>query len=256
MKIIFPGGEASKEDIELLLRFAIEGRKRVKDQVMRIDPTYATVNFEYSNKTDGHSNVVCTQEETQYPQHYYKYAQERSGAIQPDASNLPDTGTEKVATQDTLDEVQLILKGENNKLEFKSTLRWNLHANKPDPRLEHGTLKTIVAFLNTDGGTILVGVGDDGDILGIEADQFANEDKYMLHFANLVNDKIGKQFTDYIRWELKSIKDKKILRINCFRSPSPVFLKVSGQEEFYIRTGPSTVQLTPSEVLDYSRKHF
>ena len=141
-------------------------------------------------------------------------------------------------------------------MEFKSTLRWNLKANLADAKLEHSTLKTIVAFLNTDGGTILVGVDDEGNVLGIEADQFANEDKYMLHFVNLVNDKIGKQYSDYIRWELKEVGDKKVLRIDCSRSPSPVFLKVSGQEEFYIRTGPSTVQLSTSEVLEYSRKHF
>ena len=74
-------------------------------------------------------------------------------------------------------------------------------ANLADPKVEHGTLKTIVAFLNTDGGTILIGVEDEGNIIGIEPDQFANEDKYMLHFASLVNDKIGKKYADFIRWE-------------------------------------------------------
>jgi len=47
MKILFPDGEASQDEIEMMLRFAIEGRKRVKDQLLRLDPTYSRVSFEY-----------------------------------------------------------------------------------------------------------------------------------------------------------------------------------------------------------------
>jgi ATP-dependent Lon protease len=256
MKILFPHGEATVEDIEKILKFAIEGRKRVKDQLLRIDPTYASVNFEYLDASNGRSIAVHTQEETQYPQHYYKTAQEGSGTAQPVESNRNEVVVDELADLEKLNEEELIGLGEHNKLEFKSTLRWSLHADKADSRIEHGTLKTIAAFLNTDGGTILIGVEDNGSILGIEADRFENDDKFMLHFANLVNNKIGKQYAGYIQWGLKPVGDKKVLRIDCSRSPSPVFLKISNQEEFYIRTGPSTVQLSPSEVLEYSKKHF
>jgi predicted HTH transcriptional regulator len=110
--------------------------------------------------------------------------------------------------------------------------------------------------MNTEGGTLLVGVQDDGDILGIGLDQFSNEDKYLLHFSNLINDKIGKQFIDQIQYGLKSIGDEKILRVDCKTSSTPVFLKNNGQEEFFVRNGPSSVLLATSEVLEYSRKHF
>jgi hypothetical protein len=55
---------------------------------------------------------------------------------------------------------------------------------------------------------------------------------------------------------LKPIGDKKILRVDCKPSSNAVFLKNSGSEEFYIRNGPSTVLLSTSEVLEYSKKHF
>jgi len=71
MKILYPKGEASKEEIQEILEFAIEGRKRVKDQLMRIDNTYADVSFEYEDK-DGNSFRVLTLEEREYPQQYYK----------------------------------------------------------------------------------------------------------------------------------------------------------------------------------------
>lgn len=71
MKILFPHGGATKEEIEELLRFAIEGRKRVKDQLMRIDSTYGHVRFTYLG-TDGQAKPVTTLEEEEYPSCYHK----------------------------------------------------------------------------------------------------------------------------------------------------------------------------------------
>ncbi|MEA2031716.1 MAG: BREX system Lon protease-like protein BrxL [candidate division Zixibacteria bacterium] len=71
MKILYPHGEISKEEIEILLKFAIEGRKRVKDQLMRIDTTYADVDFSYADKS-GTNFRVKTSEEAQYPNYYYQ----------------------------------------------------------------------------------------------------------------------------------------------------------------------------------------
>ena len=72
MKILFPHGEVTKDEIEILLQFAIEGRKRVKDQLMRIDSTYRAVKFGYEEEGKGREELVKTLEERQYPQHYYR----------------------------------------------------------------------------------------------------------------------------------------------------------------------------------------
>jgi len=71
MKILFPHDGATKEEIEELLRFAIEGRKRVKDQLMRIDSTYGNVRFTYQD-SDGQAKPVTTLEEEEYPGYYHK----------------------------------------------------------------------------------------------------------------------------------------------------------------------------------------
>jgi ATP-dependent Lon protease len=71
MKILFPHGGATKEEVEELLRFAIEGRKRVKDQLMRIDSTYGNVRFSYLG-ADGQNKPVITLEEEEYPNYYHK----------------------------------------------------------------------------------------------------------------------------------------------------------------------------------------
>ena len=72
MKILYPSGEASKEEIEELLAFAIEGRKRVKDQLLRIDSTYAATDFGYKDTQIGEYKRVTTLEEKEYPHVYHK----------------------------------------------------------------------------------------------------------------------------------------------------------------------------------------
>lgn len=233
----------------MILEFALEGRKRVKDQLMRIDTTYPQVSFGYTRLADNSEVKVMTAEEKQFPKHYYK---------KPDDNKVTKTASPtqpKMATASLSEEEKLIAVGENDKLEFKSTLRWNLIADKADKAMENSALKTIVAFLNTEGGTLLIGVQDDGSILGIEKDKFLNDDKFLLHFVNLVNDRIGKHYVEQIQSGLKEVKGRKIFRIDCKPSANPVFLKNNG-EEFYIRNGPSSVQLSTSEVLEYSKKHF
>lgn len=71
MKILFPSGGASKQEVEEILKFAIEGRKRVKDQLMRIDSTYAKVRFAYLDGAGKH-HLVKTLEEESYPNYYHK----------------------------------------------------------------------------------------------------------------------------------------------------------------------------------------
>lgn len=73
MKIVYPHGEATAEEVEELLRFAIEGRKRVKDQILRIDSTMAAVKFGYQDNADGWHDVT-TLEEQEYPAHYHQSA--------------------------------------------------------------------------------------------------------------------------------------------------------------------------------------
>ncbi len=86
MKILYPQGEASKDEIEEILKFAIEGRKRIKDQLMRIDSTYPDVNFTYMDQS-GQAHSVKTLEEEEYPHYYYKTATDT-------ATEIADTDSE------------------------------------------------------------------------------------------------------------------------------------------------------------------
>jgi hypothetical protein len=148
----------------------------------------------------------------------------------------------------------LIAAGESNQVEFKSTMRWNLHAKKPGKEIELAWLKSVVAYLNTSGGFLLIGVADDGEILGLETDGFANDDKFLLHFDNLIKQHVGLELASYISGGFRAVDDQQVFLINCDRCPEPVYLRNGDDEKFFIRLGPSTRQLPPSKILDYMQE--
>ena len=146
--------------------------------------------------------------------------------------------------------------GEGDKIEFKSTLRTNLYTNQIDKKMEHAVLKTIVAYLNSNGGTLLVGVSNDGTISGVEKDGFQDSDKLNLHFTNLLNSHIGNEYLPFIKHEIVKIDGKSILKIDCLASNKHVFLKGLEGEEFYVRNGPASVRLDGSSLVDYIHHKF
>jgi CRP-like cAMP-binding protein len=150
----------------------------------------------------------------------------------------------------------LLRQGEGERLEFKSTLRMNLHTSKFDKEIEHAVLKTLAAFLNTEGGTLLVGVDDKATVLGLAPDQFTNIDRMMLHLTRLVSDRISMNHMSFISCYPDSVDQKELLRIDVSPADVPAYLEHNGEERFYIRTGPSTIHLRTSELYDYLRKRF
>jgi len=151
----------------------------------------------------------------------------------------------------------LIEEGESDTLEFKSTLRWDIRAGKSNQAIERACLKTIAAFLNTNGGTLLIGVRDDGSIEGIETDKFVNEDKFLLHLWTLIRTCLGRDVSPSILTRLEKSGELTICVVKCSRHSRPVFLRQPGfPEEFFIRLGPASNAMDISEALKYISDHF
>ncbi len=157
---------------------------------------------------------------------------------------------------------ELIKRGESKTLEFKSTLRWNLKEDQQDDEgVTHAVLKTIAAFLNTEGGDLLIGVADDGSIVGIERDRLENDDKFMRHLAQVVRNGLGERAGTCIDPKTQLAQGKTVCVVSCQRSPEPVFLKWKGMEaspegDFYVRSGPGTVRLSVESAREYVRTRF
>jgi hypothetical protein len=156
------------------------------------------------------------------------------------------------------DSVALIVEaGESSRVEFKSTLRWDLRQQKKNDAITHGSLKTVAAFLNTGGGTLLIGVADDGTAVGIESDEFPSEDRFLLHLYGVIKAAMGVDVTPLVQADIDMFRGKKVCVVRCKTSPRPVYLKQSGKdEEFFIRMGPSSERLGPSDLVKYISENF
>lgn len=151
---------------------------------------------------------------------------------------------------------ELISGGETDAVEFKSTLRTNLHTGQVDEKIHLSALKTIAAFLNAKGGTLLIGVGDNGEVLGLDADGFPNEDKMGLHLVNLIKDRIGEVFLPYVHPHFEDQDEQRVLAIRCEKGPKAAFVKDGNLQRFFVRGGNATTELTGASVTDYVRQRF
>jgi predicted HTH transcriptional regulator len=132
----------------------------------------------------------------------------------------------------------------------------NLHTKNPDQKIEHATLKTLAAFLNTHGGTLIIGVDDKGTPLGLENDGFQNEDKMAQHLANLIRDRLGPHHAFCLHPQFMDYEGRRILVVRCDPAKSPTYLKDAKAEYFYIRTGSTTTELPASKIHDYVKQRF
>ncbi len=164
-------------------------------------------------------------------------------------------GLRRDAARTAQDVLQLVATGESGTLEFKQTLRFNLRAGKNGKEIEHANMKTVAAFMNSEGGTLLVGVADNGEVTGFEEDKLGNDDKALLHFNNLVNQQIGTEFARYIDTVIIDVQGKHIIRAYCMPAAAPAIIKNGQSEEFYVRSGPASRQLSLSQFYEWLQNH-
>lgn len=193
-------------------------------------------------------------------EHYERFLDERrrllAGCLNELMEELRDEGRGSGLAPRLADIRALIQKGESETREFKSTLRWHIHAERMDKEIEFAALKTVAAFLNSRGGTLLVGVEDDGTIHGMADDRFKSDDALMLHFTNRVRDWIGASFLRFLRQRIIEIDGKDIFMVECQPAVTPAYLRTGNEEHFFVRTGPSTTSLPASQIHDYVQGHF
>ncbi len=158
---------------------------------------------------------------------------------------------------------QLLSAGESDRLEFKSTARVNLRTGEKDPRMEQVIVKTVSAFLNSDGGTLLIGVADDGTPLGLEPDfatlKVPDADRFELWLRDLLTTTLGQNTAAAVGITVESVArtaesgDVPVCRVTCSPSPRPVYLRggKNAPPEFWVRAGNSTRQLTVDAAADY-----
>ncbi len=153
--------------------------------------------------------------------------------------------------------ISLLRQGESKTVEFKQTFSLDISDNSKKPHLETMVIKTIAGFLNSDGGDLLVGVSDDGQVVGIDYEieklHRALDDNFLKHFKNKFKERIGEQFYPRVSYDIVDVSGKSVFRVSC--RPSDIEVFVDGKD-FYVRTNPATDKLDGPKLLEYVKQRF
>jgi hypothetical protein len=146
----------------------------------------------------------------------------------------------------------LVAGGETRTVEFKETYSLCLKTNQKVVGVMESSLKTIAAFLNSDGGDLLIGISDDGEIKGIENElnKFDKDsiDNFLKRFRNNLVKYFGKGIYPLIDQKIVNVDGKIIFQITCIPTSDPVFMD---EDKFFVRTNPATDSLTGKKQYEY-----
>lgn len=150
----------------------------------------------------------------------------------------------------------LIAKGESSNLEFKSSFRWDLKENKVNRALENVIMKTLAGYMNATGGTLLIGVADDGAIIGLEYDyktlKKPDRDGFEQALMTAVATKLGGDACHSVQTLFHLVEQKDVCRVITAPSHRPVYLRDGETPKLYVRTGVSTRELNVQEAVNYT----
>jgi len=155
---------------------------------------------------------------------------------------------------------EIIEADESRELEFKSTFQWDMRKGEQNKFLQKQVLKTLAAFMNSDGGTLVIGVTDDKEIIGLEHDLKLVQnslDAFENRLLSVFSSSIGAPYSLHCKMRFADAQDgKKVCVIDAAAAKEPVFVDFQGQHEFFIRRGNATVSLNASDQYTYTRQRF
>lgn len=150
---------------------------------------------------------------------------------------------------------ELIASGESHFVEFKSSMRYDFRQKSANRALEEVIAKTIAGFMNAGGGNLLIGVGDNGEVIGLEKDFITlrqkNEDGFECRIFDLISTSMGTEFCHLCSTSFHKLDGKTICNVQIESSAEPVYLNENNSTSFYVRAGNATRQLSVKETVKY-----
>jgi hypothetical protein len=175
-------------------------------------------------------------------------------------NQIAELARARLAAHEPKPAAELIAAGEGQFVEFKASLLWDYYRQAVNKDLYEPVMKNLVAFMNTSGGVLLIGVSDQGEVLGLERDCSAlpqkNVDGFENAFNMAFNSMIGAEFRQYVALAFDESDGKTICVLSISPASTPVYLTFKGKEDFYIRTGNSSQPLPVSRATRYVQTRF
>lgn len=156
---------------------------------------------------------------------------------------------------------RLIAQGENQYLEFKTSFRWDSGRGSVSKDLQEAVVVAVAGMLNSEGGTLLIGIKDDGTVVGIETDletlHTPTRDHLQLSLTSILKKYLGiESVVMYVRIDFECVRDKWVCAVSVKKSAKPVFCSHGDGNKFWVRTGNSTHSLDPKETMAYVQAHW
>ncbi|WUJ74690.1 protease Lon-related BREX system protein BrxL [Kribbella soli] len=250
LKLLHPDERYTHSDLRQYLEIAIEARRRVKEQLKVLAPhEYAKVSFSYLENDTQRELFVETPEK---PEDVDIAA----------ATDLGVTETKVLEQAEDLSIDQLLRMPESQTLEFKSSMRYDLKGGGVNKVLEQVIVKSVSGLMNAQGGVLLIGVSDDGDVVGIEKDvkvlpQRQDLDFYENHLTTLLENGIGGAAAANVRVRFEEVSGRTVCRVAVKASTKPVWTRQRGLDDvLFVRLNNSTRPLGAREAFNYISEHF
>jgi ATP-dependent Lon protease len=250
LKLLHPHERYTHAELREYLEVALEGRRRVKEQLKVITPhEYAKVAFSYLENDTGREIFIETPEKPDDLQ-----AMAVAGQLSTDDHALE--------AEETLSAAKLVRMPESQTLEFKSSMRYDANLGGVNKALEQVIVKSVSGLMNAKGGVLLIGVADDGAVVGIEKDvkalpQRQDLDFYENYLTTLLENGIGGAATANVRIRFEDVDTRTVCRVTVNPSATPVWTTQKGQgESFFVRLNNSTRPLGAREAYGYISQHY
>ena len=150
---------------------------------------------------------------------------------------------------------RLMATGENDRIEFKSSLRWDVKEQRVNKQLEKVIVKTLAGFLNAEGGTLLIGVDDAGAAVGLAGDYEAlrkhDRDGFEQQLQQVVARGLGESVSPYLTVTFNEIDGQDVCHVSVDPSDHPVYVDEQQQAIFFLRAGNGTRPLPVDEAVKY-----
>ena len=154
----------------------------------------------------------------------------------------------------------LLKQGENRRVEFKSSLRWDLKENHINRSLEKVVAKTLAGFFNGDGGSLVIGVDDDGTPLGLDKDlatlKSPDLDAFERTLNEIVSKMLGGDLCPYLHTVFAKVEGKDVAMVIVSPAPRAVYLEENRASVFYLRSGNATRALDVREAVNYANRRW
>ncbi len=248
LKILHPHGQCTHGELREYLEFAMEGRRRVKEQLKKLAAhDYAKTAFSYVERDTGREVWV------EVPEQPEELDVEAADGAPLGAGEESQTESSGAATSIA----DLIAGGESARVEFKQTARVNVATKQSDKVIELMVIKSVAGFMNGHGGTLLLGVVDTGEVFGIKQDMKTlgskqTRDGFELWLTGLLDNMLGPTATSNVSISFEEFAEGTVCRLDVGPGKKPTFVRGGKSEaDLYVRLNNSTRLLNTADALEY-----